>query len=153
MNKLKAHIESDAELMLYIPDKPFAKKRLCKKYITTMIAKLKPGFIEILVRCAMKARSGPVEDNEKYEKIEVTLHLQKALCESAFVPSKSLPKILTGIILTEGKRGKLLRGLVLKRKPNQVREPRRSYPAVMTLQQFNVQKKADHDMKESKNNS
>ena len=72
MNKLKAQIESDAELMLYIPDKPFAKKRLCKKYITTVIATVKPGFIETLVRYEMKARSDPVEDNEKYEKIKIT---------------------------------------------------------------------------------
>ena len=92
MNKLKAHIESDAELMLYMPDKPFAKKRLCKKYITTVITIVKPGFIETLVRYEMKVRSGSVEDNEKYQKIEVTVNFRKALCESAFVPNKYLPK-------------------------------------------------------------
>ena len=80
MNKLKAHIESDAELMLYMPEKPFAKMRLCKKYIKTVITTIKPGFIETLVRYAMKVRSGPVEDNEKYEKIQVTVDFRKALC-------------------------------------------------------------------------
>ena len=46
LKKLKSQLVADEELMAYFSTKPFEKSRLDMRYIVTVIASLRPGFVE-----------------------------------------------------------------------------------------------------------
>lgn len=109
-----------------------------KKFLVTVIATLRPGFIEELTNYALRARAEIRGDDEKYETLEISEEFQQALVNTHFVNRKFVLVFVNDTlnsVIVGGKRGKLMTGLIPK-VPRKARAKKRNFPAAMTLKEY-----------------
>ena len=84
LENLMEQIKPEEDLMKHFPNEQLEKKRVNKVFVVTVVATLRPGYLEACVMHAMKSRASAEPEEEKSVKINVSHHFQQALCATSF---------------------------------------------------------------------